>query len=94
MKQPYAIIKKLSLTEKGSRLTEKENKYMFRVDGDANKLEIKKSVEALFRVNVTKVNTLNRKGKEKRNRRGQFGTTVSWKRAIVTLKEGEKIEVT
>jgi large subunit ribosomal protein L23 len=94
MKQPYAIIKRLALTEKGSRLTEKENKYLFRVHPEANKVEIKKSIESLFRVTVTKVNTLNRKGKEKRNRRGQEGTTNSSKRAIVTLKEGEKIEVT
>ncbi|HEY8240407.1 MAG TPA: 50S ribosomal protein L23 [Kiritimatiellia bacterium] len=93
MKQPYSVIKKLTLTEKGARLTEKDNKYLFRVHGDANKQDIKRSVEALFRVNVTKVNTLNRRGKIKRNRLGGLGTTNAWKRAIVTLKQGDKIEM-
>jgi large subunit ribosomal protein L23 len=93
MKQPYTVVKKLTLTEKGARLTEKDNKYLFRVHRDSNKGEIKKAVEALFRVSVTKVNTLNRQGKEKRNRQGGVGTTAAWKRAIVTLKQGDKIEM-
>ena len=94
MRQPQEIIKRMDLTEKGSRLTEKDNKYLFEVVGDANKVEIKRAVEALFKVTVNGVNTLNRIGKAKRNRRGQVGFRPSWKRAIVTLKAGDKIDLT
>ena len=94
MKQAYAVVKKMVLTEKGSRLKEKENKYLFKVHPDANKVEIKDAVEKLFRVKVTKVNTMNRLGKLKRNRRMGYGMTSSWKQAVVTLKEGDKIEMT
>ncbi len=94
MRQPQEIIKRMDLTEKGSRLTEKDNKYLFEVVGDANKVEIKRAVEALFKVTVNGVNTLNRMGKAKRNRRGQVGFRPSWKRAIVTLKAGDKIDLT
>lgn len=94
MRQAQYIIKRLDLTEKGSRLTEHDNKYLFEVVEDANKVEIKRAVEALFKVKVTGVNTLNRQGKAKRNRRGQIGFRPSWKRAIVTLKAGDKIDLT
>lgn len=94
MKNPHSIIKKMLLTEKGTRLTEKENKYLFRVDGTANKIEIKQAVEKLFGVKVDKVNTMNRPGKNKRLRTMTYGKTSEWKRAVVTLKPGEKIELT
>lgn len=94
MRQAQEIIKRVDLTEKGSRLTEQDNKYLFEVADDANKVEIKRAVETLFKVKVTGVNTLNRAGKAKRNRRGQIGFQSSWKRAIVTLKAGEKIDLT
>ena len=94
MKNPHSIIKKMLLTEKGTRLTEKENKYLFRVDGSANKIEIKQAVEKLFGVKVDKVNTMNRPGKNKRLRTMTYGKTSEWKRAVVTLKPGEKIELT
>lgn len=94
MRQGQVIIKRLDLTEKGARLSEKENKYLFEVAGDANKIEIKRAVEQLFKVKVMRVNTLNRQGKAKRNRRQQVGYRPSWKRAIVTLKEGDKIDLT
>lgn len=94
MKNPQSIIKQMLLTEKGTRLTEKENKYLFRVDGSANKIEIKQSVEKLFGVKVAKVNTMNRPGKNKRLRTMTYGKTSEWKRAVVTLKPGEKIELT
>ena len=94
MKNPHSIIKKMLLTEKGTRLTEKENKYLFRVDGFANKIEIKQAVEKLFGVKVDKVNTMNRPGKNKRLRTMTYGKTSEWKRAVVTLKPGEKIELT
>ena len=69
-----------------------ENKYTFDVHPDANKTQIKIAVEKIFSVKVTDVNTLNRQGKRKRTRSG-FGTRKSIKRAIVTLREGDRIEV-
>lgn len=94
MRQGQIIVKRLDLTEKGARLSEKENKYLFEVDREANKVEIKRAVEQLFKVTVLRVNTLNRVGKAKRNRRQQVGFRPSWKRAVVTLKTGDKIEFT
>lgn len=94
MKQSELIVKRLDLTEKGARLSEQDNQYLFEVAPDANKIEIKRAVEALFKVKVEKVNTLNRVGKAKRNRRGQTGYRADWKRAIVTLQEGDKIDLT
>ena len=93
MKDPRSIIKKVQLTEKGSRMTEQENKYLFKVDRTANKMEIAHAVEELFKVSVTGVNTMNYAGKLKRERTRQFGRRANWKRAVVTLKEGEKIDL-
>ncbi len=68
--------------------------YTFVVAPDANKVEIRKAIEAIFSVKVTKVNTLNRKGKRKLNRRSRtFGKRPDLKRAVVTLAEGETIDV-
>ncbi len=68
--------------------------YTFVVAPDANKVEIRKAIEAIFNVKVTKVNTLNRKGKRKLNRRSRtFGKRPDLKRAVVTLAEGETIDV-
>lgn len=93
MKDPSAVIRTLQVTEKGSRLTSAENKYFFLVDPGANKLEIRRAVESLFKVRVARVNTMNYQGKRKRHPRMQrAGATSAWKRAIVTLKEG-KIEI-
>jgi large subunit ribosomal protein L23 len=94
MKEGRTIIRKLLLTEKGTHLTEKENQYLFRVDPSANKIEIKNAVEKIFNVKVTKVNTMNRLGKHKRQRSMNYGMTSAWKRAVVTLKDGEKIDLT
>jgi len=70
------------------------NVYTFVVAGDANKVEIRQAIEAIFNVKVTKVNTLNRSGKRKRNRRtGGFGQRAGQKRAIVSLAEGQTIEI-
>lgn len=94
MKQPYAVVRKMLLSEKSMRLRDSENKYVFRVDPRANKSEIKDAVETLFKVGVVRVNTLNRPGKQKRDRRmARMGRTAAWKRAVVTLKEGDKIEL-
>lgn len=93
MRSPYQLIDRIQFTEKGTRMTETENKYLFRVAMDANKVEIKKAIEDLFGVHVLKVNTMVRKGKRKRERTVRFGKQADWKRAIVTLAEGETIDV-
>jgi large subunit ribosomal protein L23 len=71
-----------------------DNIYTFVVAEDANKVEIRQAIEAIFNVKVTKVNTLNRAGKRKRNRRtGGYGQRAGQKRAIVTLAAGNTIEI-
>jgi len=93
MKLAQNIIKRMILTEKGSRLTAVGNQYLFEVYPDSNKLEIKRAVEQLFKVNVTKVNTMNRKPKATSGRRFRPGHTSGNKRALVKLKTGEKIDI-
>jgi large subunit ribosomal protein L23 len=93
MKNSSDIIKKMLLTEKGTRLSEEQNQYLFRVTKDANKVEIKRAVEELFSVRVMAVNTMRRIGKKKRQRTAQFGTTASWKRAVVTLHKEDSINL-
>ncbi len=86
------IIKRpLYLTEKGAKLREEENKYTFEVDLDANKLQIKNAVETLFKVSVDDVHTLIVRGHMRRMGRG-FAKTRNWKKAVVTLCEGETID--
>ena len=68
MKNSSDLIKAVLLTEKGTQLSEEENKYLFRVSMTANKIEIKRAVEELFSVRVMAVNTMRRKGKKKRER--------------------------
>jgi large subunit ribosomal protein L23 len=87
MKYSADIIKQVLLTEKGTILAEEQNKFLFRVAIDANKMEIKRAVEELFNVRVMAVNTMRRKGKKKRLRTAHFGTTAAWKRAVVTVHE-------
>lgn len=88
MKAPQDIIISPVITER-SMDDLQVGKYTFKVAKDANKSEIKKAVEKLFGVEVSKVNTLNVRGKEKRVGR-YFGKTASWKKAIVTLTEDSK----
>ena len=88
----YDIIVAPVITEKSQRISE-QNQVVFRVRGDATKPEIKQAVEGLFNVKVTAVNTLNVKGKVKRFR-GTVGRRSDWKKAIVTLAEGQSIDVT
>lgn len=91
MRNSYDVLKKPVITEKSWDLVT-ENKYSFWVNPDANKIEIKNAVESAFKVTVLDVRTMNVKGKEKRM--GRFvGRTKDRKKAIVTLKEGDKIEV-
>ena len=89
MKDPRDVIIQPVVSEKSYNLLE-TNVYTFKVASDSNKTEIRQAVETLFPdVTVSKVNTLNRKGKRKRNRRnGTFGKRPDEKRAIVTLSEG------
>lgn len=94
MKDPLSVIVGLHFTEKGAWLQEQGNKYMLRVEPDANKIEIQKAVEELFKVSVLSVNTSNYKGKRKRERRAEYGKRSDWKRAVVTLKEGDTIDLT
>ena len=93
MNEPHDIIQRASLTEKASLLGEKHNKYVFRVSRRANKIEIKRAIEQLFQKKVLDVNTANYRGKKKRERTANYGRTAHWKKAIVTLKEGDKIEL-
>ncbi len=93
MKNPSDLIKAVLLTEKGTRLSEEENKYLFRVSMTANKIEIKRAVEELFSVRVMAVNTMRRKGKKKRERTANYGTTAAWKRAVVTLHADDSINL-
>ena len=85
MKNAVDVIKKVLLTEKGTRLAEENSQFLFEVTKDANKVEIKKAVEELFNVRVMAVNTMRRKGKKKRARTAAFGTTASSKRAVVKV---------
>ena len=90
-----AIIERPILTEKMSALGEKRQ-YAFRVNINANKIEIAKAVEKRFQVNVTSIRTVRVKGKLKMQltKRGRFeGRKPSWKKAIVTLKQGQTIEL-
>jgi large subunit ribosomal protein L23 len=88
----HDIIQTASLTEKSTLMSEKQNKYVFRVNPRANKIQIKQAVQRLFQKQVVDVNTCNYAGKEKRVR-GPLGRRSHWKKAIVTLKEGDKIDL-
>lgn len=92
MKSTYSIIKSLIQTEKSTTLYEPQNKYLFLVEKTANKKEIKDAVEQIYKVKVEDVNTIIYPGKKKRVRY-HIGRTPDYKRAIVTLKTGHKIEV-
>ncbi len=90
----FEIIKTARLTEKGTRQTDSNNQYTLMVDRRANKYQIKKAVEDVFKVKVVKINTLNVRGKARRQYTTQAGKSPDWKKAIVTLKEGDKIVLT
>lgn len=90
----FEIIKTVRLTEKGTRQSETLNKYTVVADRRANKFQIRKAVEELFKVKVLAVNTMNVGGKLRRQRTHQAGKDPDWKKAIVTLKEGDKIVLT
>jgi large subunit ribosomal protein L23 len=88
---PYSVILKPLVTEKSTILAG-HNQYAFRVVRDANKLQVKEAVELAFNVEVKAVNVMNVRGKSKRYRMGQ-ASAPDWKKAVVTLKPGHKIEI-
>ena len=88
----YQIVKRPLLTEKHDLQRETENAYAFEVDRRANKIQIKDAIEKLFDVKVTGVRTLVVRGKPKRMG-FHFGQRATWKKAIVTLREGDEIDL-
>ncbi len=91
MKEAYHIIRRPLITEKSTQQKEVSRQYAFEVDRGANKIEIQSAVERLFKVKVLEVRTCNVLGKIKRLGR-KYGKRSDWKKAIVTLKEGERID--
>ncbi len=92
MMTPEQIIRRpIVLTEKANLLREKSNQVVFEVSRAANKVQIKDAVQKLFNVKVTDVNTMVMRGKDRRMGRG-YAKTQNWKKAIVTLKEGDSID--
>lgn len=90
MKDEYYVVKHPILSEKGTRLSERENKYLFNVACGANKIEIRRAIEKLYKVRVRSVNTMNVPGKKKRMGM-TLGKRPDWKKAVVTLEEGETL---
>ncbi|MDP9002147.1 MAG: 50S ribosomal protein L23 [Myxococcota bacterium] len=89
---PEQVIRRpIVLTEKANALREKDNQVIFEVARSANKVQIRDAVQKLFKVNVTQVNTMVVRGKERRMGRGH-ARTQNWKKAIVTLKDGDSID--
>jgi len=93
MKEDYQLIHKIHISEKATLLAQELNQYVFRVSPDANKIEIRKAIERLFKKTVLSVRTMQYSGKKKRERRADFGRKPHWKKALVTLAAGEKIEI-
>ena len=87
----YDIIRKPCLTEKGYTLQNENNQVVLKVHPQANKLQIKEAMEKLFSVKVSKVRTCNMHGKDKRMGR-HIGRTQDWKKAVVSLAEGHKVD--
>lgn len=91
MFEHYKIIRRPIITEKGTSLKDMSNQLLFEVDQKANKSEIKKAIEKIFKVTVLSVRTQNRLGKRKRLGRS-VGRRRSWKKAIVTLRQGDRVD--
>ena len=90
----FEVIKTVRVTEKGTRQSDQLNQYTVVADKRANKIQIRKAVEELFSVKVLSVNTMNVGGKARRQFSPARGKSPDWKKAIVTLKEGDKISLT
>ncbi len=94
MRDPWSILIKPVITEKSYQSAElAEPKYEFKVRMDSNKQEVKKAVEQAFNVAVKKVNVIRVKGHPRRVRSARYGRTSQWKKAIVTLESGNKIDL-
>lgn len=91
MTNQYAIVRRPLITERASELQEKQNKYIFEVQANANKIDIRRAIESMFDVDVVKVNVSNMHGKIKRLGRFQ-GQRPNWKKAVVTLAQGHSID--
>ena len=89
----HKVLKGMLLTEKANKHSAELGQYTFEVFKGANKHAIAEAVEATFKVTVRRVNTMNYRGKNKRGRAGQASTTSDYKKAVVTLKAGDKIEL-
>lgn len=90
----FEIVKTVRITEKGTLQADLFNQYTVVADRRANKRQIQKAVEELFKVTVTRVNTMSVSGKKRRQRTLQAGKAPDWKKAIVTLKKGDRISLT
>ena len=93
MFHPDKVLKLMRLTEKSNKLSSEFSQYTFEVAPTATKYTVRDAVEQTFKVTVTRVNIQNIRGKPRRSRRGLPGRTSDFKKAIVTLKEGDKIEL-
>ena len=93
MISPDKILKTVRLTEKSNELSANLGQYTFEVFPEADKAQIREAVERTFKVTVTRVNVQNYSGKARRSRTGRPGRTADYKKAIVTLKQGDKIEL-
>ncbi len=92
MKDPRTVVRTALITEKGTVLRERRNQYTFEVARDANRIEIKRAIEAIFSVKVSQVRTMQMRGKLVRQGR-YAGRRSDWKKAIVTLMPDQKIEL-
>lgn len=93
MRDLHKVIQTICLSEKATLLGERNNEYVFRVDPQSTKIDIKQAIEKLFGKKVVGVRTSNVSGKAKRERRADYGRTNHWKKAVVRLQEGEKIDL-
>ena len=91
-REPRTVVRRALVTEKGTKLREGQNGFLFEVARDANKVQIKKAIESIFSVKVDTVRTLRVHGKPKRMGR-YAGHRPDWKKAVVTLKKGQTIEL-
>jgi large subunit ribosomal protein L23 len=87
------VLKLIRLTEKSNKLSSELGQYTFEVFSDATKHTVAEAVEKTFKVTVTRVNIQNYRGKNKKSRQGRPSITSDYKKAIVTLKSGDKIEL-
>jgi len=90
--QYYDIVRRPVVTEKSASMQAMRNQFTFEVASSANKVEVKKAIETLFSVKVLKVNMVSMQGKQKRTF-GRPGSTKPWKKAVVTLKQGDSIDI-